>query len=80
MSNNTDSVIDRFPYPIISSVSVVVNYEIIADVNFMINANTASVLSKLVDGVYGRLIFKKSPIQYATVSYTVFVVPTNPRT
>ena len=46
----------------------------------MINANTASVLSKLVDGVYGRIILKKSPIQYATVSYTVFVVPKNPRT
>jgi hypothetical protein len=77
MPTSIDKIVDGFPHPTIAPIIGTPTYESIAELNFQLNANAASVQSNLGDGQLGLLALTVLPAVYNTLSATIFVHPTN---
>jgi hypothetical protein len=73
-----DTLVAGFPFPTISPIVGEPNYDSIATVHRLLNANSASIQSHLGNGRLGLLFLTVSPTVYNTLSATPFVPPVNP--
>lgn len=78
MPSTIESLVDGFPYPIVTPIVGEPNYESIAALHLQLNANAASIQSHLGNGQLGLLSLTVSPAVYATLSAVPFVPPANP--
>jgi hypothetical protein len=80
MATSVEKLVESFPHPHIPAIEGPPNYETITDVTRLLNANAASIHSKLGGGNYGHLALTISAASYATLSPVAFVPPANPGT
>jgi hypothetical protein len=73
-----DNVLSTFPYPSLSPITGVPTFETINDMVMHLKANAAAIQTDNGGGQLGFLGVMVSPVVYATLSDTPFVVPPNP--
>ena len=78
MPTTIDKIVDGFPFLNIAPIVGTITYNTIAEVNFKLNSNCASVQSNLGCGTPGFLQLTVSPAIYNTLSSTAFIVPVTP--
>ena len=66
MPTSIDKIVDGFPFPTIPPIFGTPTYNIIAEFNFKLNSNSASVQSNLSCGTLGLLLLTVSPAVYNT--------------
>ena len=78
MPTGINKIVNGFSFPTIPPIVGTPTYKIIAEVNFKLNPNAASVQSNLGCGTLGLLLLTVSPAVYNTLSSIAFIVPVNP--
>ena len=78
MPSSIKKIVDGFPFPMIDPIIGTPDYKRITDIHLKLNSNAASVQSNLGCGTLGLLFLTVSPVVYATLSTTMFVLPVNP--
>ena len=73
-----DTLLDSFPYPMITTIRSEPNYETIRELQLKLSANAASVPSNLGGGQYGYLALTVKPVVYFNLTGNVFTPPTDP--
>ena len=78
MPTAIDEIVDGFPFPTIPPIVGTPTYNTIAEVNFKLNSNSASVQSNLGCSTLGLLQLTVSPAVYNTLLPIPFIVTVNP--
>ena len=78
MPTAIDKIVEGFTFPTIPPIVGAPTYNTIAEVNFELNSNAASVQSNLGCSTLGLLQLTVSPAVYNTFSSIALIVPVNP--
>ena len=79
MSTTIDKFAEGFPYPTVTPITGLPNYETIADLHEQLNDNSSFVQSNLGGGAYGHLALTVTPAVFTTLAPTMpYIIPVNP--
>ena len=78
MTSTVEKIVDKFPYPTLTPIAGVPDYEALAELHTQSNSNSSSIQSNLGGGNHGLLAITLEPAVLNTLSATPFVIPVNP--
>ena len=73
-----DKIVENFPYPNLTPITDVSDYEILAELHTQLNCNLSSIKSNLGGGSHGLLSLTLKPSVLNTLMVTPFGIPLNP--
>ena len=78
MTSSIDKMVKNFPYPTLTPIAGVPDYESLAELHTQSNCNSSSIQSNLGGGSHGLLALTLEPSVLNTLTATPFVIPLNP--
>lgn len=78
MASTIEKIAENFPYPTLTPIAGVPDYEALAELHTQANSNSSSIQSNLGGGNHGLLAITLEPAVLNTLTATPFVIPVNP--
>ena len=78
MASTVEKIVENFPYPTLTPIAGVPDYEALAELHTQANANSSSIQSNLGGGNHGLLAVTLEAAVLNTLAATPFVIPVNP--
>ena len=76
--SSIDKMVENFPYPTLTPVTGVTDYESLAELHTQSNCNSSSIQSNLGGGSHGLLALTLEPSVLKNLTTTPFVISFNP--
>ena len=78
MTSSVEKIVENFPYPTLTPIPGVPDYESLSELHTQSNSNSSSIQSNLGGGAHGLLTLSLEPAVLNTLTATQFVVPVKP--
>ena len=80
MASTVEKIVENFPYPTLTPIAGVPDYEALAELHTQANSNSSSIQTNLGGGNHGLLAITLEPAVLNTLTAIPFVTPVNPGT
>ena len=80
MVSTVDKIVENFPYPTLTPIAGVPDYESLSELHMQANSNSSNIQSNLGGGNHGLLAIILEPAVLNTLTATSFVIPIKPGT